>query len=134
MPTPSANKELALAFLDAFSVGDFEQVLAMLDDDATWWANGTVPGISGRRTKQQFADAIAEMAGLSVSGGLPTIVSASLADGDRVAVEARSDATFTNGKTYQNDYVFLFHIKDDKIIEVKEYMDPELARSTFAAP
>ena len=52
-------------------------------------------------------------------------------DFDRVAVEAKSDATFTSGRTYRNDYVFMFTLHDGKITEVKEYMDTELARETF---
>jgi uncharacterized protein len=131
MSVETANRKIVLEFLGAFSAGDFDEVFALLDDQATWWANGTVEGISGRRTKQQFAVAVSGIAGLSTTGGLPVVVLSSTAEGNRVAVEAKSDATFTNGKTYRNDYVFMFALQDGKITEVKEYMDTELARDAF---
>jgi uncharacterized protein len=127
----TANRKIVLEFLGAFSAGRFDQVFAMLDDQATWWANGTVDGISGRRTKQQFAAAVSGISELSTTGGLPVVVLSTTAEGDRVAVEAKTDARFTNGKAYRNDYAFMFALRDGKITEVKEYMDTELARDTF---
>ena len=45
------------------------------------------------------------------------------AEGDRVAVEARSSAEHVNGKSYRNEYHFLFVAKNGKLWRVKEYLD-----------
>ena len=71
------------------------------------------------------------MVDLSVTGTLPTTVHRVLAQGDLVAIEAETDARFTNGKAYQNQYMFLVRVRGDAIVEVKEYMDTELARAAL---
>jgi hypothetical protein len=38
-------------------------------------------------------------------------------------VEAESYGKMKNGKTYQNQYHFLFIVRDGKIQQVKEYLD-----------
>ena len=49
------------------------------------------------------------------------------AEGDRVAVEIDGEAVHASGETYNNQYHFLLIIKDGKILELKEYMDTQLA-------
>jgi ketosteroid isomerase-like protein len=131
MPSPEANTQVALGLLDAFTQGDVDRIVGLLAEDAQWWTGGSIPGVSGTRTKAEVAAAVAGMADLSVTGTLPTTVHRTLAQGDLVAIEATTDARFTNGKAYQNQYMFLIRVRDTEIVEVKEYMDTELARSTF---
>jgi ketosteroid isomerase-like protein len=40
-----------------------------------------------------------------------------------VAVETESYAELNNGRIYNNDYHFLFIVRDGKIHQVKEYLD-----------
>ena len=49
------------------------------------------------------------------------------AEGDRVAVEISGEAIHASGETYNNQYHFLLRIQDGKILELKEYMDTQLA-------
>ena len=39
----------------------------------------------------------------------------------------KGDAVHASGQVYQNEYHFLVRLKDNKIIELKEYMDTQLA-------
>ena len=50
-----------------------------------------------------------------------------IAEDDRVAAEVKGDAVHASGQVYQNEYHFLVTLKDNKIIELKEYMDTQLA-------
>ena len=50
-----------------------------------------------------------------------------LADGDRVVVLAKGHAETLEGRTYANDYCFVFRLRDGMIAEVREYMDTILA-------
>ena len=52
------NKDLIRRFMAAFSAGDVTTVLAMMDDEATWWVAGTMP-ISGTYSKEAFAKLLA---------------------------------------------------------------------------
>jgi uncharacterized protein len=57
-----------------------------------------------------------------------------LADGDHVVVQASGQATTKKGKPYNNQYCFLYRIAGDKIAEVTEYLDTELASAALEAP
>ncbi len=45
------------------------------------------------------------------------------AEGDIVIVEHRMQATLTNGNAYDNDYCFVFEVRNGLIRRVREYMD-----------
>ena len=49
------------------------------------------------------------------------------AEENRVAAEVNGEAVHASGETYNNQYHFLLIIKDGKILELKEYMDTQLA-------
>jgi ketosteroid isomerase-like protein len=57
-----------------------------------------------------------------------------LADGEYVVVQAEGRATTKKGKPYNNAYCFLYRIAGDKIAEVTEYLDTDLATRTLDAP
>ena len=57
-----------------------------------------------------------------------------LADGEYVVVQADGRATTKKGKPYNNVYCFVYRIAGDKITEVTEYQDTELATGTLDAP
>ena len=50
-----------------------------------------------------------------------------IADGDHVAVQAKGNAETHEGDRYDNDYCFVFTLKNNKIVKVVEYMDTILA-------
>jgi ketosteroid isomerase-like protein len=54
-----------------------------------------------------------------------------VADHEYVVVECSGDNTATNGKEYHNRYCWVMRIRDNRIIELREYMDTELVRKTF---
>ena len=53
--TEETNKAVVTEFMEVFSRGDVEAILAFLTDDATWWVAGTIDGIRGRRTRPRSA-------------------------------------------------------------------------------
>ena len=46
-----------------------------------------------------------------------------IAEKDTVVAKVKGDCLLKNGKPYCNDYVFIFHLKDGKIVELTEYCD-----------
>ena len=54
-----------------------------------------------------------------------------IADKDNVVVEAIGENRTPDGKSYENKYCWVFHIKNEKIYELREYMDTELVTRTF---
>ena len=65
------NKALVTKFWEAFSASKFDDALAMLSDDATWWVAGTT-ALSGKYTKPEFAALLGNVTGSAPQGILVT--------------------------------------------------------------
>jgi ketosteroid isomerase-like protein len=123
------NKALVTRFWQAFSNGKFDEVLAMLADDATWWVAGTT-ALSATYNKKEFANLLGQIAPMAPKG-LSVTPTALCAEGDRVSVEAVSYGEFTNGRVYKNEYHFMIVVRDGKLVSVREYLDTEHVTATF---
>ena len=125
------NKALVCQFWEAFSDSRFEDALALLSDDATWWVAGTT-NISGTYTKGEFGDLVNGVAEGAVNGiqVKPTQLTA---EGDRVSMEATSYGLMRDGKEYKNIYHFMHEVHDGRITAVREYMDTEHVTDVFGA-
>ena len=125
----AANKQTVTDFWRAFSESRFEDALARLADDASWWVSGTT-SLSGTYSKRAFSELVAGVTenteqGVQIEPGHLT------AEEDRVAMEATSHGLVKNGKTYRNRYHFLHVLRDGEIVEVREYMDTEHVTEVF---
>ena len=128
--TIEANKALVTRFWQAFSSGRYEEVFALLSEDATWWVAGTT-ALSGTYTKPQFVALLGNVSG-SAPKGVTVTPKVLTAEGDRVAVEAESYAEINNGRVYQNLYHFQMVVRDGKFCAIREYLDTEHVTATFA--
>jgi len=54
-----------------------------------------------------------------------------IAEPDRVACEFTIEATTARGRPYRNHYHFVFEIEEDRIREVREYLDTHYAHLAF---
>ena len=113
----------ALAILRAIGTGSMP--LDPFTADARWWWNGGLD-----LPLAEFAALLADLHtrtedGIAVSPGLI------LAQDDSVMIEATSAARLTNGRIYDNRYIFLFHFTGDAIREVREYSDSAHVNATF---
>jgi len=118
------NKQIAIKFFEALSSGS-ETYLDFYNDNSIIWTAGENE-IGGTRTKKEiisFAQGILE----AFPNGIEFKITGITAENERVAVEVQGDAIHISGKPYNNFYHFLLKIKDGKIIELKEYMDTQLA-------
>lgn len=113
----------ALSILTAIGTGTVP--LAPFTADAHWWWNGGLD-----LPVADFAALLADLhtrteSGIAITPGLI------LAQGDSVMIEATSAAKLTNGRIYDNRYIFLFHFTGDAIREVREYSDSAHVNATF---
>lgn len=128
-----ASRELVLKFMEVFSSGDIDGIINMMDEDATWWVAGTMPGISGTKDREAFREMLSGISS-TCKGPIKLTPKAVTAEGNRVAVETESYAEVNNGRVYNNEYHFVFVTKGDKILRVKEYLDTEHTTAVFIAP
>ncbi len=118
------NKLLVEDFFKALSEGDPEYMDYYTDETILWTAGDNA--IGGTRTKaeiKEFADGVLS----TFPNGIKFNIVSMTAEDDRVAVEVRGEAMHASGKEYNNQYHFLIKIKDQKILELREYMDTQLA-------
>lgn len=126
------NKKLAREFFDHFNANDVAGALGLMADDATWRIAGKPEHLpaAGVYNKEQIARLLHNMAG-QLPNGLKMTVKGLIAEGDKVALEAESYGELRNGRIYNQEYHFVVTIRDEKIREVREYLDTQHVFATW---
>ena len=118
------NKELVQEFFNLLSSGS-DKYLDFYNHESVIWTAGE-NAIGGSRSKSEvagFAKSVLD----SFPEGITFNVVNLVAENDYVAAEVEGSAMHVSGKPYNNKYHFLLKIKDNEILELKEYMDTQLA-------
>tara|TARA_B110000483_G_C17789964_1_gene387105 strand:- start:118 stop:516 length:399 start_codon:yes stop_codon:yes gene_type:complete len=118
------NKQITREFFEALNKGSDKYLDFYTDDSIIWTAGNNA--IGGTRTKKEvlsFAQNILS----AFPSGITFNITGITAEEERVAVEISGKAIHNSGEYYNNKYHFLLRIKDGKILELKEYMDTQLA-------
>ena len=118
------NKQITREFFEALSTGSDKYLDFYTDDSIIWTAGNNA--IGGTRTKGEVV-AFAQNILSAFPSGITFNITGITAEDERVAVEISGEAIHASGETYNNQYHFLLRIKDGKILELKEYMDTQLA-------
>lgn len=133
--TADQNKRIVIDTWKAFGSRDAQQIRQFFHEDAVWIAQhqnatalaanetGNLPGATGFRGAARIADFIAN----EVPRIFPTDRTIDFrgvyAAGNVVIVEERMRATLFNGRSYDNDYCFVFELEGGLITTMREYMD-----------
>ena len=118
------NKKIAKKFFEALSTGSDKYLDFYTDDSVIWTAGDNA--IGGTRTKKEIIN-FAQNILAAFPSGITFKITGMTAEEEKVAVEVSGEAIHASGQTYNNQYHFLLRIQDGKIIELKEYMDTQLA-------
>ena len=124
MSLTEENKEVAIKFFEALSSGS-QTYLDFYNDESIIWTAGE-NAIGGTRTKKEIVD-FAQGILSAFPNGIKFNITGITAENERVAVEVQGEAIHASGEAYNNQYHFLLRIQDGKILELKEYMDTQLA-------
>jgi uncharacterized protein len=120
------NRKVATEFFRRHDTGDTRGALDLMTDDCIYWLAGK-PGSNasaGRRTKAEMEGIFQRMAE-RMTGPLRMTVLGTVAEGEKVAVEARSRGELRNGRVYEQEYHVLMTIRDGRIAAAREYMDTQ---------
>jgi ketosteroid isomerase-like protein len=123
------SRRVVLDAWETFKTRDPERIAAMFTEDAEWLAqpnNATATALNGPSHmigKDQFAQLIGKEIWKLFTANVAIDFRGVYADGDVVIVEERMRATLPNGNPYDNDYCFVFEVKDGLVHRVREYMD-----------
>jgi hypothetical protein len=116
---------LVRAFFDGLAEGEIPPDL--LSSDMTVWT--TTGGIN---PSERYLQGVKLLQSL-FPDGLQYVVETITAEDDRAIAEVCGQGTLRDGNEYRNDYVFVFEIRDGRIVRLKEHASPEPIR-TFIKP
>ena len=125
----SINKQIARAFIDALSRGDVDAMAQVITQDIVADAKGT----SVVSMKGDHAGVLEAVAGISAStkGGIAFDIVALTEEDDRVVCEVQGASELVTGQPYNNEYAFVFTLRDGKVCGIREYFDTKLAEETM---
>lgn len=102
--------------------GDMAGSMALLSPDVVYVVTGKTP-VSGRF--QGLAEVTEKLMKpvFSRIRNLALVPDEFIGEGDRVAVLAHGKAEAVAGGSYENQYVFVYGVRDGRIAEIAEYLD-----------
>jgi uncharacterized protein len=127
MSSPTA-KEVIVTAWKIFKTRDVGQIAALFTPDAEWIAPaGNATAVALDHTHHMIgSDQIARFIACEMHRlffDIDISFRGLYADGDTVILEERMLATIPGGRSYDNDYCFVFVLSGDRIKQVREYMD-----------
>ena len=128
----NANEQLVLDFFEVLSSGDLEALRAFFHDKSVW--HPKVKGITGAGEHVGMAIIdlfLAPVRGMFEPGDPKVHVTNLFSDGGTVGVESFSTGKTLDGKVYENDYAWVFHVSHGKIDRLHEYMDSHYTAKLF---
>jgi ketosteroid isomerase-like protein len=105
---------------------------AHVADDVDWTVQGTHPLAGRYRSKAAFVAGTFAKLGPQLRGGVKLMIVNIMVSGDWAIVELRADAIAKNGLHFDNRYCWLTRFHNDKIVEVRAYLDSALVAQVFA--
>lgn len=125
----SSNREIVQRWFDLVAKGDAPGAFALFAPDVVYRLKGTTPVSGEYRGLGQIVDDFFAPWSKQIVGHITLTVDELIGDGDRVVALARGNATTVFGVSYDNDYAFVFGLRDGKITEVIEYLDTVLVET-----
>lgn len=138
MQPHNKEEEVAARFFDSLNQVDLETVTSLFHTDATWWTDTGSNRAAGRQDEEAKPGHSWSLHGTLPIGkklramenmpsafpkGLSVIPTGYYSSPPYVAVEAFSHGEFISGHLYQNRYLWLFLIRDQRISSLREYND-----------
>ncbi len=130
------NKNVVRAFMDAQTNGDLAEQRRLLQDDVTFHIPASGAKVLGIPLSTQGADKYIEtrrnaVGKLYKSHARQIDMKYFIAEGDIVAAFYHMATELAAGGAYENNYVFIYRLKDKKIAEIWENADTASAYLQF---
>jgi len=128
----NANEQLVLDFFEVLSSGDLETLRGFFHDKSTWEPKVKNIAGAGKHVGMDIIDAfLAPVRGMFEPGDPKVHVQNMFSDGPMVCVESFSTGKTMDGKTYENDYAWVFEVSNGKVDALREYMDSHYTAQLF---
>jgi ketosteroid isomerase-like protein len=129
-----ANRGRTRSFFAALGRGDRGALAQLCCGDLEWTVPKGAIAQAGTHVgaAEVFDRMLASTSATFVAGSQRLEIVHEIAEGDVVMVEARFQAQGTNGRDYDNAYVFVFEFEDGRVRRLREHVDTRYAAEFFA--
>lgn len=130
---PRTAKQTVQRYLDALVAGDMATIRDSFTEDATWSMCGDLPIAGPWKGRDAIVDDFLTEVGnaLYEPGTVTFEFPLLIAEGNTVVLEWQVHARTRAGTPYDNQYCGVFHVQDERIHEVHEYLDTRYAARTL---
>jgi uncharacterized protein len=111
--------------------GDGAEFFTHVADDVDWTVEGTHPLAGHYHSKEDFFAHTFQKLNKILPQGTQLNVEHALVSGDWAVVELHSLAIAKNGLRFDNRYCWVCRFSNDKIVEVRAYLDSALVAQLF---
>ena len=127
-------KSVVIDLFRALADDDIDRAMSYLADDATWFSHGRMPeGLSGHRCgKPAIAQYLEKLSKGFVNRRREIAIAHIYREGQVVICETRVSGKLRNGKTYENEYGYVFDFLNGRVQQMREYFNSLLAAEAFA--
>ncbi len=128
------NKELLRHAFTEVAKGNSRPFVDLLDEDVRWTIIGTTAWSRTYAGKQSVLEDLLRPLAKQLRGR--TIIAADrfIAEDDLVVVEGRGRNSTVDGVRYHNQYCWVFHLADGRVLELTEYTDTQLIATALRVP
>lgn len=123
------NKQIVQQWFDCIARNDAAGAFALFADDVVYHLKGTTPVSGTYRGLKSIVEDFFTPWRQQIDGDLVVTVDELIGEGERVVALGRGKAKTIHGLPYDNDYAFVFRVRDGRIVEVLEYLDTVLVET-----
>jgi ketosteroid isomerase-like protein len=127
------NRATITSIFQAMSRGETRPFGEAMADDFTWRMTGTTAWSGTYNGRAEVARMLSTLRQQWATRYKSTPMRI-LADEDHVVVEAHGDVVTKAGRRYNNTYCFVIRMRDDKMVDLTEYLDTELVTAALEPP
>jgi ketosteroid isomerase-like protein len=124
-----SSREIVQNWFDLIAKGDAQAAFALFSPDVKYDLKGTTPVSGVYKGLKSIVEDFFTPWRKQIVGDIALTVDELIGDGERVVALARGKAKTIHNVSYDNDYAFVFRVKDGKITEVAEYLDTALVET-----
>ena len=125
------EKKLITDVILALSEGRDQPFIDAMHDEIQWVWMGSGDLAKTFRGKNAIVNELWKSVKTDIMQPFTILPKLIISEDEYVVVESVGNNTATNGKEYHNRYCWVIKVIDNKIMELREYMDTELVRKTF---
>ena len=131
--TADTNKQLARTAFEALGRSDVRPLYELMRDDFAWIIEGQSRFSRRYEGKEAVKRDLLNPLFEAFATPYRFTIDEIIGEGHRVVVRGRGEVRTKAGKDYNNSYCFVLRLEDDRLVELREYLDTALVEQVFGS-